>query len=406
MNEEKKYFGKQQNIIIEKLIIDNGEKEEQDTKSPNNFAFNLEYQKIINSPDGQPKIATELKKLIDFVKNRYFYRDINGNRITPKGELLPTPFQKLKKINEEIKNYYDYKLNRKNSPFIVQNFRRNNLFNTLSYTKKKKLKKFFPSKKNERLNFNQFINNYKPLKNKSFKSNINIIINNTINENNNNENVIGNINSNRICLSETFNKNIINNNYDSNFNHINFLRNKFWYNQKINDCNCRDNLQDNKSNFNHYITEYNKRKKENKIFNMYRSNKMDKKDSFLDKNHYSYTMNNITKRKDFSNHLNKYNLIQFNINQLIKKDNKNRIIINMRKAPNSLRTKKIMINKNINVNIDNNNNLKNNNPGLIFNNFDFKNQIKKHNTIGKHKSFDVLKPEIKLLDKGKMSMNI
>ena len=116
-------------------------------------------------------------------------------------------------------------------------------------------------------------------------------------------------------------------------------------------------------------------------------------------------MNNITKRKDFSNHLNKYNLIQFNINQLIKKDNKNRIIINMRKPPNSLRTKKIMINKNINVNIDNNNNLKNN-PGLIFNNFDFKNKIKKQNTIGKHKSFDVLKPEIKLIDKGKMSMNI
>lgn len=396
MNEEKKYFGKQQNIIIEKLIIDNGEKEEQDTKSPNNFAFNLEYQKIINSPDGQPKIATELKKLIDFVKNRYYYRDINGNRITPKGELLPTPFQKLKKINEEIKNFYDYKINRKNSSFIVQNFRKNNLFNTLSYTKKKKLKKFFPLKRNEKLNFNQFINNYKPLNNKSFKSNIIIINNNAINENNNNENVIGNINSNRICLSETFNKNRINNYYDSNFNHINFWRTKLLY-------NYRDNLQENKSNFNHYITEYNKRKKENKLFNMYRSNKMDKKDSFLNKNHYSYTLNNITKRKDFSNKLNKYNLIQFNINQLIKKDNKNRIIINMRKAPNSLRTKKMMINKNINVNIDNNNYLKNN-TGLIFNNFDINNKLKKSNTIGKHKSLDVLKPEIKFTDKGKMNI--
>ena len=403
MNEEKKYFGKQQNIIIEKLIIDNGEKEEQDTKSPNNFAFNLEYQKIVNSPDGQPKIATELKKLIDFVKNRYYYRDINGNRITPKGELLPTPFQKLKKINEEIKNYYDYKINRKNSPFLVHNIKKNNLFNTLSYTKRKKLKKFFPSKKNEKLNFNQFINNYKPLNNKSFKSNINIIKNSAINENNNNENVIGNINSNRICLSETFNKNRINNYYDSNFNHINFWRTKLLYNQKINNCNYRDNLQENKSNFNHYITEYNKRKKENKLFNMYRSNKMDKKDSFLKKDHYSYTLNNISKRKDFSNHLNKYNLIQFNINQLIKKDNKNRIIINMRKAPNSLRNKKLMINKNINVNIDNNNYLKIN-TGIIFNNFDIKNKLKKHSTIGKHKSLDVLKPEIKLTDKGKINI--
>ena len=183
MNEDKKSFGKKQNVIIDKLIIENGEKDEQETKSANNFAFNLEYQKIINSQDGQPKIATELKKLIDFVKNRNYYRDINGNRITPKGVLSPTPFQKLRKINEEIKNYYDYKINRKNSPFIVQNYRnkniyldrKHNFFNTLSYTKPKKEKKYFSPNKKEKINYNLFLNNYKPLNYRGGKSNINSI---------------------------------------------------------------------------------------------------------------------------------------------------------------------------------------------------------------------------------------
>ena len=416
VEDSKNSSDKYKNIIREKLIIDNEEKENEENNFPKNFTFNLEYQKIINAQDGQPKISTELKKLIDFVKKRYFYKDIKGNRITPKGELLPTPFQKLKKINEEIKNYYDYKINRKNSPLIVQNYRNKNIhlnkkfnfFNTLSYTKKKKFKKYFSSQKNkdnfEKSKSNQIMNNYKPLNSQDIKNNFNIMSNIIINEHPNNKNDNDKIN-NRICLSDTFNRK--NPKYFSNskFNQINFWKIRMLYSKSISESNNRDNSHENKTNFNHYITEYNKSNKKNKLNNMFKTSKIEKSNNTLDKFHTSYTMNNINKKKDYSNNLNKYNLIQFNMNQLIKQDNKNKdkLIINMRRTQNNLNNRKIMINKTINVNIDNNN-FSRTNQNFVLKHYDFKNQIKNSNIIKDikfnnnqiYKSLKLHKPEMKI----------
>ena len=153
MNDKQNFSERYRNIIREKLFTDNEEKERKNEEAnfPKNFAFNLEYQKIINSNDGESKITSELKKLIAFVREKNYYRDIKGNRITRKGELLPTPFQKLQKKNEEIKNYYENKINRKKSPLILKNYRNKNIYldnnlkilNSLGSTSKKKAKNYF-----------------------------------------------------------------------------------------------------------------------------------------------------------------------------------------------------------------------------------------------------------------------
>ena len=364
MNDKQIFSERYRNIIREKLFTDNEEKERKNEEAnfPKNFAFNLEYQKIINSNDGESKITSELKKLIAFVREKNYYRDIKGNRITPKGELLPTPFQKLQKKNEEIKNYYENKINRKNSPLILKNYRNkkisldNNLkiFNSLVNNNKKKAKNYFSSKKYiknaEILNLNKggFFN-------KGIQNNINFILNNNIIEQNNKINKNERYENHNICMSDTFNVSRTKYFHDSVFNQINFWKTKIIYPKSISKINNRENTFENKSKYNNYIIEYKKRNKENDLNNISGINKSIKNKN-IKKNHTAFKFKNIYKEKDFSKKINKYDLLQFNLKQLIKKDNnkKEKFKINMRKTHKNFNSIK-KENKTINVNLDNNN---------------------------------------------------
>ena len=358
MSDNSNCIEKNKNIIRERLFTDNEEKEkaEEENDIHKNLIFNLEYQKINNLGDGKSNVTLELKKLIDYVRERYYYRDIKGNRIIPKGELLPTPFQKLKKINEEIKFYYQNKLNRKNSPLIIKNYKnkylKNNYnyktYNSLSGISQRKTKNFLPKKCNKNfqgINLSKGINNYKAPN----KSNLMLSINNNIKELNKN------IKSNNICFSETFNVDKTKYFHDSQFNQINFWKTKMLYPQILNRNN--DNEKKN-SIYNNYMTEYKKSNNEINIKNIMNDFNINKnninnsnRNSVNNKQHKLKCLSN----REFSKHLNKYNLIQFNMNQLIKRDqsHKDKIILNMRKGPKIFNNnRKNVENKIINVNID------------------------------------------------------
>ena len=338
--------------IRETISIDN-EEQEKENEDNKNIAFNLEYQKIVNTSDGQTKITYEIKKLIDFVRERYFYKDINGNRITPKGELLPTPFQKLQKINEEIKSYYENKLNRKNSPLIVENYKnkninsshKNNTLNSLSSKNRLKEKNFLPLKitKNlEKINLNKRLTNNKTLDNKGIQNNFTPLTMSNFKKPYIKLNKKENEKHNKISFSESFKRSKTKYFYDSHFNQINFWKTRLLYPQLLNKNKNKENEFENNSRFKNFITEYNKRNNENDIkskINMGGINKV--------KNYKSL------RSKTFTKDLNKYELMQFNINQLIKRDltNKDKIVLNIRKSHDNL-VKKIMKNKIINVNMD------------------------------------------------------
>ena len=350
MNDNRNKIEKNKNIIREKLFTDNEEKEieKEENNIHKNLIFNLEYQKINNINEGKSKITLELKKLIEFVRERYYYRDIRGNRITPRGELSPTPFQKLEKMNEEIKNYYENKLNRKNSPLIVQNYRNNifnnsdnyKVYNSISGISKRKVKNFFPSKKYnqnfERININKGINNYKTLN----KGNLTLSINNNINE-------LNKINkNNNICFSETFNANKTKYFHGTQFNQINFWKTKMLYPLISN----RNNNTENKNSiYNNYMTEYKKRNNENDVKNIKNNINVYEVENNCNRNSKLKSLS----RREFSKALNKYDLIQFNMNQLIKKDksHKNKLILNMRKDFKNINNGKNMEYKTITVNI-------------------------------------------------------
>ena len=123
--------------------------DEEENEENKNIEFNLEYRKIINTKDLNSKFISELKSLTDFVKERSYYRDIYGNRITPKGEWMPTPYQKLEKINKKIRNYYYNRQKSKKIPLIVQNSKNalNNSKLNLSERQKNKSKNYFSLKK-------------------------------------------------------------------------------------------------------------------------------------------------------------------------------------------------------------------------------------------------------------------
>ena len=224
----------------------------------------MEYQKIINISESKNKITTELKKLIDFVRERYFYRDINGNRIISKGELMPTPFQKLEKMNEEIRKYYLRKLERKNTPLIVKNSRNKNLCldnninitNSLGSISQRKVKNYFSTKKYPKINIgknlNKDLNNYKTINDKEMRNELKLSIN-VITEQNKNKNKFEN---NKVCLSETFNVNKTKYFYDSQFNQINFWKAKLLYPQTLSKNNIRHRLYENNSRYKNYITEF------------------------------------------------------------------------------------------------------------------------------------------------------
>ena len=380
MNTEENCYKSNINYIRETIFTNNEErekeKEKEEEKFPKNFTFNLECQKIINGKNGQSKITSELNKLLKFIKESYYYKDINGNRIRPKGELLPTPFQKLEKLNEDIKNYYEHKINRKKSPLFVKNYRNknknkniylnnnvnnnNNSFNTLTIENKRKTRNFFGSKKFtkdfERLSLYNYINNNKTIKNKSKPKNINLLVNN--NNNKHNDKIKKNYSENKdikVCLSETFNRRRKEFFTGFQFNQINYWKTKMVYPQYLNTNYYIDNMNEKTSRYKDYISEYKKRNKQNNL--IYNIPKINKKEDNKNFNNYQKTSKSSNlyrqKTKDFSKDLNKYKLIQFNMNQLIQPDKHHldKIVLNMRRTQNI--NKKTLENKTINVDMDN-----------------------------------------------------
>ena len=110
----------QKNIFIDKLTSD-----KDINKSINKSEicdFNLEYQKYKVPPDNHAKLKDELVKLMKFVKESNLYRDIYGNKITKKGKSSLTPYQRIRKLNDEIKTYYENKCNKKTSQLIIKNY--------------------------------------------------------------------------------------------------------------------------------------------------------------------------------------------------------------------------------------------------------------------------------------------
>ena len=374
MNYEQKYLESNKNIIREKIFTDNEEREKEkkieEEKLPKNFAFNLEYQKILNPNNGQSKITSELNKLIKFIRERYYYRDINGNRIKPKGELLPTPFQKMEKLNEDIKSYYANKINRKNSPFILKNHRNKqiflknnyNIYKSLSVERKRTNKNYFSSKKLtkafEEINLNNNLNNNRALENRGLQKNITLLINNNMNKQNNKKNNTENKDI-KVCLSETYNKRRKKFFSDLQFNQINFWKTNMLYPLSLNSNHKIDNIFGKTTKYKNFISEYKKRNNDILSDKIPKINKNEKNKTF--NNTKSFKESNFYKQKtkDISKGLNKYNLIQFNMNQLIKQDkeHQDKIVLNMRRTYNKFNNINMMENKTINVNIDNTKNI-------------------------------------------------
>ena len=213
------------NRFLDKLITE----EEEETKSYKNSTssdFNLEYQKFKFPPNNQAKFTKEFQKLIEFVKESNLYRDINGNKITKRGKLLLTPFQKIRKINDEIKTYFENKINRKKNQLIIKNIKnkKNEFFRIYNFNSERS--KIISKDKNKSRNL--ILNNYKEkhygtMDKLSFKSNINKelkpIINNKVKTNENFKNFFSlTKKDNNHSIKKYFN--------DSEFNQINFWKPK------------------------------------------------------------------------------------------------------------------------------------------------------------------------------------
>lgn len=361
MNIIKNNIRKPTKIFLDKLT---SEKEIPKLNNNSSFSdFNLEYQKYKVPPNSHAKFTEEFQKLVEFVKESNLYRDINGNKITKKGKLLPTPFQKLRKLNEEIKIYYENKMNKKKSQLIIKNYRNSENDLNKVYKFNSERRKIIPIKKIVNKPKNSSING---IKNKYFLT----------------MNKLGlDINSNKDL------KPIVNNNIKSktvdfkNFLYLsntppNFQRTKYFNDQEFNQINfwkakmikpnspnsfCKTTYCDKEimkpSRKKNYITEYNNKIKEKLNKSIHRTiniKKFNRNDMMCE----SKTIEEIDKGK--------YKLIQFNLNQLIKPSPKykDKIILNTRTFLTSVKNKekvedkkidednKKMKNKNINVNMD------------------------------------------------------
>ena len=367
-------------IIRDKIITSNEEVNEENKNE--NFPFNLEYHKIINLQiDGKSKFNSELKKLIDFVKNSSHYRDLDGNRIVSKGQLTPTPYQRLEKVNQDIKDYYENKLKIRNIPLIVKNSRNRvmednfNVFNKSKSISKNntKSKDYYSLKKYlktfEKPNISKALSNSNSVKScKDGTSNFTIssIINkfklspsnkSNINDSNN---ILLKSSENKKLLSETYN------NYKTNFfkdiqlSQSNFRKPKILFPQSLTKYNNRDNFfqsQKKFSKYNNYITQYNKSSKEkmdNLLF------KIDRDDIYniLNKNKKTFYLNNktnksMTKVKNITKEINNRDIVQFNIDQLFKQDKKyeNKLVLNTMPSKGNFINLKMEKNKKINVKV-------------------------------------------------------
>ena len=310
-------------------------------KALKKFNFNLELQKLSNvaitKEQKDSKFHQDLENLMNFYKNARVYRDINGNRITHKGEIIPTPYQKMIKVNEEIKNFYEFKNNKTISPFIVKNNKNTDSFIFNNKKSNDRLIKLQNLKKNSLKKLKILDNSYKIetskneiLPKKNNYTELSQICPDLYNMGNISR--INNVNkeNNRYCLSEISTKksqdNTINltdkkiENSISNFkkakNYSNLNPkvhfNKYFYDSDFNEINKWE-LKLLSPNV---IDQYSQKHKTTCNFSC------EKKDNI--------TPNRII---NFSQKFKNYDLIQFNMNQLLKKDlrHKDKYILNMKK---------------------------------------------------------------------------
>ena len=314
---------KETNFFLDRLTSDNEEiKSRRDSIISD---FNLEFQKIKAPPNNHAKFTKEFKKLVELVKESNIYRDINGNRIIKKGKLLLTPFQKLRKINDEIKIYYDNKIHKKNSQLIIKNFlnKREQLDKKIILnTERRKInlikQKIISKPKNS--NFDQFKEAHSKTMN---KFNLRIKMNKELKP------IIKSKEKSKttdfqnfLCLKNSANKKCFN---VSEFNQINIWRAKVIKFDSLNKTNYLEKRISKSLNDKKYITEYNnknKKKLNNSLRKTINIKKMDRNKMWIE----SKTIEEANSDKC------KYKLLQFNLHQLIKPSSKykGKIILNIK----------------------------------------------------------------------------
>ena len=403
------------NIIRDRIFTGNEEKEKEaeseENKHQKNNNINLECHKIINTQDEHTKFTLELQNLINFVKERSYYRDLNGNRITSNGKMAPTPYQKLEKINQDIRNFYENKLNKKSTTLIIENSRKRNFkinpnLNIIDTFKNKSKNSFSSekySKSKEKPVFTKILTNSKSVKNKSIQSNISLMTNNNIIELiPPSEQIIGSIaNSNnkcnKLCLTENYKTQ--NSMHFPNFKKINFWEEKI-LNQKTNKNNDIDNISQNNTKNTEYLTEYIRKNKEKLNNLLFRINKNDL-NNIINKNKKSLKYNYKSKTRDFSSEINKYELLKSNMDKLLKSDKtKSKVEINAILSTDNFINKKKNENKfNKSFKINKNLTLKNKElKNTCYDNIDKYKTIndKDFNKYKKFKSFDMHKFRMKI----------
>ena len=398
-------------FVRDKIFNEGDEKELEQNIFPKNFSFNLECQKINNTLDSQTKFNIEFQNLIEFVKESSHYRDLNGNRIVSKGELLPTPYQRLEKINQDIRNFYENKLSPKKCLLMIKNMKNKNykllnnlkVLNTLNDRYRSKSKNNISLKKIKtsfEKPFNRILNISKSISNKSLQSNIFLSINKNkikVNPNKTNFDTIPNsfdkqsINNNKVCLSEASKKSKIKYFPSLQFNEINFWKSKLLYQKPSNKNNNRDNIIEDNKKYDNYLNELNRNKEKlnNFLFNISRKDY----NEILNKTNKDKIYGNKNKVKDFSKELNKYNTLQFNLNKLFKRDkvNKDKIIINIKQSKKNFTKKNKIEFKTITTNMNSIN------KKLSLKNDDFVNKLFNRTDKNKsYKSFDIHKQRMEI----------
>ena len=329
------------------IFIDKLTPEKEETKSNRNSIssdFNLEYQKFKFPPNSHSKFNEEFKKLVDFVKESNFYRDIYGNKITKKGKLIPTPFQKMRKINEEIKTYFENRIHKKDSELIIKNFK----------SKENQLIPIFKKSNNKTKAIN--LNKYKEIYNKTMGKL-------TMKNNKNKEfmPLIDNKNKSKtqnfLYLTNTPNSSRIKYFNDSEFNQINFWKAKIIKFNSLNKTYYLGQGVSKSTRIKNFMTDYNN--KNNKVLSKSIHKTINIKKSSRNNNFIESKSIDDTNRNEY-----RYKLLRFNLQQLIKPNTKfkGKIMLNARKFPieniNNTKNQKIneikkKENKIIAVNMDN-----------------------------------------------------
>ena len=397
-------------FVRDRIFNEGDEKEIEQNVYPKNFPFNLECQKLNKVLDSQTKFNIELQNLIDFVRESSYYRDLNGNRIVPNGELLPTPYQRIERINQDIKNFYDNKLNSRKCLLMIKNIKNKDyrLLNNLNDLNKlndryrsksknnissKKIKTTFEKSFNRGLNISKSVNN-KILQNNIFhsfnKKNYRLYHNKT------NFDTISNSlekynNNNKVCLSESSNKPKIKYFPNFQFNQINFWKSKLLYQKPTNKYNNRENIIEDNKKYDNYLTKLNRNKEKlnNLLFNISRKDY----NEILNKTNKDKNYGNRTKAKDFTKELNKYNTFQLKLNKLFQRDKENidKKLINIKQSKDNFTETKRIEYKTITANMNNIN------RKLSLKNDDYINKISnKTDKYKNHKSFDAHKERMKV----------